>query len=91
MFETTFQAVEFAVDAHSSLTRMIHRGSKNKPFIFTEKARMVVDRDSFTVEIRVQLRGTRKRPHVISGHGATANDAQEHFIEGLDIWAEVLK
>ncbi len=44
-----------------------------------------------TVEIDVKLTGSRKKPTGISGRGDTVEAAVVHLVDGLDIWAQVLK
>ncbi len=77
--EPLFKQVEAAIDAHPKLERVtLGEPSFN------------VDRDGWTVKIRVHLKGSRKKPTDIHGAGEAPEAAVEKLIGSLDIWAQAL-
>ena len=78
-FDALLRRIEAAIDAHPLL--------KRDPFsdpVFR------ISRLGVTAEVRVKRIGSRKKPTGITGTGDTVEEATNHLIDGLDIWAEVL-
>ena len=73
-------AVERAVDQHRTLRRTSHAS-----LVFTRHE------PRFTVTIQARLSGSRKKPVIIHGSGASPDEAAENLMEQLDDWAEALK
>jgi hypothetical protein len=80
-FEPLFQKAEATIDAHPRLCRII--GVTNPTFR--------VDRDGYTLVLRVKLKDSRKRPTEVQGFGETPEEALDHLVSGLDHWAKVME
>ena len=78
-FEELLRRIETAVDAHP----LLKRDPLSDP-VFR------ISRLGATAEVRVKLIGSRKKPTGITGTGDTAEEATNHLIDGLDLWAQVL-
>ena len=78
-FDELFRKIEAAIDVHPLL--------KRDPF---DDPTFRISRLGVTAEVRVKRIGSRKKPTGITGDGDTVEEATNHLIEGLDIWAQVL-
>ena len=80
--EKVFARIEAAIDAHPKLKRAEGWSGGD--------ATLHLSRLGVTVRIKVKLKGSRRKPVEITGSGDSIELAADSFVNGLDVWAEVL-
>jgi hypothetical protein len=87
--EALLAKIDDAVDAHALLIR--HNPYPQGGDTMLSSGELTFERRGCTAAIVVKLKGSRKKPSKIWGHGESGEAAVEALINALDHWAGAIK